>query len=180
MAYHWRPLVNLDDEACVRLSPYTESYGKVLDILARELTSAKRNVADLQVGRFAGSISLRSKAGIQKRRKKGRVTVNAVHDSWPGYSGPLDDVLVVEGKIVKRDTPWDLRDLKSKNDCGLSVFQQFQALCRDQSLSVPSDVKSLHFSIKDGLSALESSPDGAESLFEHKKGYEARKLKFNS
>lgn len=83
------------------------------------------------------------------------------------FWGSLDDVSVVESKIIEYDAFWDLSDLTSENDRGPSALKLIQCLCPDCGLYVPNDVPLAPIFLSDALAALSSLRDGAASLVEH-------------
>lgn len=63
LAYGQGLEVSWDNESCAGQFPFTYSNGKVLHIPSREVTSARRNVDDIQAKRFIRSVPVKFKAG---------------------------------------------------------------------------------------------------------------------
>lgn len=96
-------------------------------------------------------------------------------DSFSHSPDPAYDVPIVENEFVVEGSPWDLGDLTSKNDRGLSALQQIQDLCQTYGLSVRSNVWSVQVLRKDTLGAFASAGDDETCLADLKESLAVKK-----
>lgn len=129
----------------------------MLDVPASKITTGKTTVSVFQVKKWVVVVSVELRSGIQKTLPQAADTASSVSDSSADSRDPESDVPIVENEIVEEDSPWDLIDLTSKDDCASSTLQRTQELCRSYGGSVPSDVRSVQGAIKDGLAAFASA-----------------------
>lgn len=88
------------------------SSGIVLYIAARETTTGKRTVSDVDVMRSVGVVSVVFKHGHRKTYAEAANTVSSVVDSSAYFRNPASDVPFVEDEIFEKDLLWDLRGLR--------------------------------------------------------------------
>lgn len=112
---------------------------EVLDVTAREITSAQGIVYDVQMKPLVRSVPVTFKSGPRKTLEEAHTAVNAAYGSSSRFPGLSDDIPVVEDEDVEEDPAWYLCDLTSKNDRGPFASLLVQALCREYGLSVPND-----------------------------------------
>lgn len=77
----------------------------MIDIPAREVTSAKRIVDYVQVKPFVRTVPVQYKTAPRNTLEEARNAVSTVCDSSPGLRGPSDTVPVVDDEIIKRNSP---------------------------------------------------------------------------
>lgn len=88
----------------------------MLDTPARETTVAKKKANGKQVKKWVKMVSVTFKHEHRKTLAEKADAVSSVVDSSADCPDPASDVFVVEIEIVKKEAPWDLRDMKSKDD----------------------------------------------------------------
>lgn len=101
MAYNRSLEVDWVDRACIGCFRYTNSSGIVINIPAREVAPAKRNVDDVQMKRFVRVVSVKFKLGPRKTLEDACVAVSAVHSSSSGFPDLSQDVPIVEDGNVE-------------------------------------------------------------------------------
>lgn len=151
-----------------------------MNILAREMTSAKKGAHDVHVKRFIGSVKVKSRPGPRYTAEVVRFAVRAVYGTFSGFPDSTDDAPIVEKEVVEEDAPNHLPSLKSKNDRGPSASQNIKCLRRDHGLAVPFHSSAVQDLIKNPLAAWVSNNNGFESLMEHKTVCQTNKTKLTA
>lgn len=105
MAYHRSFEVDWNDEVCVGWFSYTPSSAHVLDVPAREATSAQQNVHDVQVKRIARFVPVKFEPDSRYILEGTRSEVSVAHDSSTGFAGSTGDSSIVNDEIVKEVAP---------------------------------------------------------------------------
>lgn len=86
-AYHCSLDVDWDDEAFLEYLPYRPSSDEASNTRAREVTSVRRSVHDVQRKRFVRSVPVKIKPGSRKAIEEALTAVNASHFSSSGFFG---------------------------------------------------------------------------------------------
>lgn len=81
-------------------------------------------------------VSVVLKSGYQKTLVEVADNVSSGLNSCTDFRDPASVVLSVKDELVEEDSPWHLRYLVFKNDCGPSALQWIQELHRTHGLSV--------------------------------------------
>lgn len=87
LAYSRALEVNFDDGAFVGWFMYAHLCAKILDIPAREVTSAKKYADDVQVKRFVRSVSVEVSPGPRRTFEEAHIALSAVYDFSSGFLG---------------------------------------------------------------------------------------------
>lgn len=175
MAYRCRGEVVWEEEACVGWLPCVGSGGNVLAIPSREITTVRRTASDVLVRKWVEFVSVVLNPGHRKTLVGATNAVSSMFDTSADFSDPAANVPIVEDGIVEEDLHWDLRDLTSKDDCGLSAMQRVQKRFQTYGLSVLSDVWSVQQVIREALVELPIVDGDKTSLPNLKEAYAANK-----
>lgn len=106
--------------------------------------------------------------------------MSEIYGSLPDFSNAADDVPVVEDAFVKETSPRDLRNYASKIHHRVTALQHMQCLCRDNSMSLSSNVCAVQDLTMDVLAAFRSHHDGGESLVELRRACDGSKAKLTA
>lgn len=75
--------------------------GEVLDIPAREITSAQRNIDDVQVRRLVKSVDVKFNPLPGKTLSEARIAVKAAYGFLSEFAGSSDGISVVKDEIFE-------------------------------------------------------------------------------
>lgn len=119
---------------------YINSSGDLLNIRARETAVSKRTFSNVKVKKWVRVVSFLFKPGHRKNLTEVPDAVRSFLDSSTDVPDVASDIRIVEDGIVDEDSPWDLRDLTSKEDRAPSALRRMQELFRTYGLSFSSNV----------------------------------------
>lgn len=123
------------------------------DTRTRKTTASKRTESYVQVKKSIGVVSVVFISGHRKSLAEAADAADFIVDTSSEFPYPSRDALIVEDKIIEKDSLWDLRELLSKDDRRFSSFQWIQKFRQSYCLSVPLDVRSVQEVIKNAEEA---------------------------